>query len=72
MNQREYYKSRIIALMADIEIKRNRYNKAANFEVAFPELTETIWNTIDASYKSGKHRQLMHLVEQLNKLSDTF
>jgi hypothetical protein len=71
MDRREYYKGRIMALMADIEIKRNRYNKKVSFEVAFPELTETIWNTIDATYLTKDHKPLAGIVEQLNKLSNT-
>lgn len=70
MNQKQYYyyKLRIMGLMHNIEVLHNRYNTKATFEVAFPELTEEIWNAIDKS----DVRKMMHLVEQLNKLSDTF
>lgn len=72
MNRREYYKTRIMALMADIENKRNRYHRSANFEVVYPQLTEEIWNAIDSTFTSNSHKPLALLVERLNKLSDSF
>lgn len=75
MERREYFKQRILTLMATVE---NKYNHGklnqhkACFELLYPELTETIWNTIDETYQTGQHNKLAGLVETLNKLSDSY
>lgn len=67
-DRHEYYRQRMMALMNEVEVKRNRYHRKENFEVTFPELTEEIWKALD----SKNVRALMFLTEKLNKLSDSF
>lgn len=68
MNHQEYKRKRVMDLMHEIETKRNRYHRKENFECAFPELTEKIWAVLD----SKQEQKLSYLIEELNKLSDTF
>jgi len=63
----QYRKNQILALMAEIENKRNRYHSPKmSFECAFPNLTKEIWKAMDIK------KNLAFMVEKLNKLSDTF
>lgn len=68
MNLIEYYKSRILALMADVEQRRNRYHRKETFECTYSELTERIWTAIDSKDK----RALIILNAELCKLADSF
>lgn len=65
--QIQYYRTRLLQLMADCEDLYSRYHKRTMFEVQWPELTEEVWSAIDSK---DKHK-LMFVNSKLCKLADS-